>query len=581
MNNQWQILPKIKPDRYFGPKILEKYPHLHPIAWQLLANRQIKAEEVGDFLYFSYDQKKYNPFNFSQMNQAVDLIIKHIKAQNKITIYGDYDADGVTASALLTQILSTLHARVDAYIPHRTEEGYGLNKAAIESIARQGTKLLITVDNGIRSFQEVKRAQELGLEVIITDHHAPPSEKKDWPPAIIINPAADDSYPEKYLAGVGVAFKLAQALLARAKLNEAVKKELEERLLDLVAIGTVADCVRLQGENRILVKKGLERLNKKLRPGLKELAQAAQLNFDYGLDTYNIGFQIAPRLNAAGRLGHAKTALELLLTSEQDQARLLAAELQAKNWQRQQLTEKIITYIEQNIIADLKTESIIIAANLDLDEGEWHEGVIGLVAGRLTEKYYLPSLVLTKTKNKLKGSGRSISELNIVKLMEEASEFLEKFGGHPAACGFSLSLDNFEKFSQKVKKIAKQELGEIDLSPKLIIDAELDLAQADEELAEVVSRFAPFGEGNPQPQFLVRQVQVREIRQMGKDNKHLKLRLSSTDTWRTAVGFYQADKWNDLKIGETIDIVFHLIVNEFNGRREPQLKIVDIKEAQK
>ena len=551
------------------------------VVLQLLFNRGlVEKNDIEEFLNPDYEKHSHDSFLFLQMNQAVDLIIKHIKEGNKIIIYGDYDADGVTSSALLFEILTILKANPEVYIPDRVSEGYGLNNGAIDQLINEGAKLIITVDGGIRNKDEVDYAKSKGLDVIITDHHVGPDSKKDLPDCLIINPVLEhEKYPFKYLAGVGVAFKLAKAITSKAKLNKSVKQKLEEQILDLVAIGTVADCVRLTGENRILVKKGLEVLNKTKRKGLQELIKVAQINGDKKLEAWNIGFQIGPRLNAAGRMDHANTAFELLATKNKDEAIILARRLNNRNIERQKNTEEIFNEVEKQINIESDDKIIIGVCPSDNRKGEaWNEGIIGLVAGRICAKYYLPVLIITRAKDGYKGSGRSIDEFNMISAINNCVEFLDKFGGHPAACGFSLTEDNLEKFTNEIKQIAKEKLEKIDLTPKLKIEMEIGLDEVGEEIIKDIEMFSPFGQNNEKPKFMSRGIFIVDITTMGIDGKHIKFKVKNeTSGIISALGFGQAEKWQDLRIGDKIDIVYYIEMNEFNGRREAQLKIVDIK----
>ena len=550
-----------------------KYPEFSKIILQLLYNRGLKEkQEIEEFLKPEY-AKSHDPFLFKDMEAAVDLIIKHAKAKDKIVVYGDYDADGVTSSAVLHDVLKALRVDVDVYIPDRISEGYGLNKGAMDEINKLGAKLVITVDCGVRNKEEVGYAKQLGMDVIITDHHITPENESDYPDCLIINPIVkNENYPFKYLSGVGVAFKLAKALISKSKLSEEDKVKLEESVLDLVAIGTVADCVNTFGENRILIKKGLEVMNLRKRKGLEELINVAQINGNKLLDTWNIGFQIAPRLNAAGRMDPANTAFELLVTKDKEEAADIAKRLNERNTDRQVITEEIVRQVEQQVNLD---DKIIIGL---CSEGEfWEEGVIGLVAGRITERYYKPTLVITKCEQGLKGSGRSIEELDIIKTIEECKEFLLKFGGHPAACGFSLESEKFNDFADKVREVANKKLEGVDLRPKLKIEAELNLGDIDEKLIDDIERFGPFGQGNDRPKFTSRGVMVLDKMNMGFEGQHIKLRLKSDDSGIiNAIGFGQSQYWNSLAIGDKIDIVYYLDLNEFNGKKEAQMKIVDV-----
>lgn len=545
---------------------------------QLLFNRGIVTSQAAKvFLHGNYTTDKHDPQLIANMSEAVAIIIDAVKAGELIVIYGDYDADGVTSAAVLSETLRLLKARVEVYIPDRVSEGYGMNKDALAEIHRMGASLVITVDNGIRSGEEVKYAQSLGLKVVITDHHIPADDRADWPQTTIVNPwTCTDCYPFSSLAGVGVAAKVATAIIAETKLDDDLKLKLEERILDLVALGTVADCVPLLGENRLLVKKGLEVINRRKRLGLNELMEIAKLDANKNIDSWNIGFQLAPRLNAAGRINHANAAFELLTASDTARAKELSLELNTSNSYRQQITDELV----KRAIIDYEagvSRNLIVAVS---PEGEiWNEGVIGLAAGRLVEKYYRPSLVITGEHGSYKGSGRSIKELNLIATLSEAGEFLEKFGGHKAACGFSISGDhNLQKFIQKMGELVDTKLAGLDLKPSLEVDLEIDLNIVSEEVIHEIEALAPFGEANPKPLFISRGVQIMDIMKMGAEAQHLKLRLQQNDSaLRTAIGFSVSKLWHDLRIGDTINVVYYLEINDFNGRREPQLKIVDIK----
>ncbi len=564
----WQI--KKPADKHF----IQKHPNLNRVILQLLYNREIKEkEEIRKFLEPDYKIDLFDPFLFANMNEAVDLIIKHIKAQNKIVVYGDYDADGITASALLVKALSILHAKVDVYIPYRVEEGYGLNKKAIKYIAQNKTKLIITVDTGIRNKEEIEYAKKLGVDIVLTDHHFIPKEE-ELPPCLIINPILEEEkYPFKFLAGVGVAFKLATAIISRAKLDKSTKNKIERRLLDLVAVGTIADCVSLLGENRILAKYGLEELNNTKNIGLQELIKATSIQ-DSKIDSWNVSFQIAPRLNAAGRMDHANTAFELLVTNNREEASVLSRRLNDKNQQRQEVTEEIIQEVEDQL-KNQKEEKILIG--ISKKEQAWNEGVIGLVAGRITEKYYKPTLIISCARDEWRGSGRSIEEFNLIKAIENCKSILNKYGGHRLACGFGVSDRNLGLFIDKIRRIANKELEGIDLRPKLTIETELNLDDITEDLIKEIERLAPFGQDNPRPMFLSRSVSIVDIINMGLNNEHIKLRLRGRESRLIdALGFYQSEKWKNIKIGDIIDIVYYLEMNSFNGYSTPQLKIIDI-----
>ena len=565
---EWKLSPEV------SSEFVSKFPNLDKLTLQLLFNRNItEKEEIEYFVNPNYSNTTFDPFLFKDMSAAVELVISHIKKQNKIVIYGDYDVDGVTSSSLLLSTIRSLKGIAEVYIPDRKSEGYGINNGAIDNIEKDKGRLLISVDCGIRNRDEVAYAKEKGLDVIITDHHIASEKKEDLPECLIINPKTPgETYPYKQLAGVGVAFKLSEALISKAKIDDELKTRLVERGMDLLAIGTVADCVELTGENRALLIKGLDVLDSTNRPGIRELKNIAKINDDKKIESWNIGFQIAPRLNAAGRMGDAYSAYELLTTEDRAEAKKLAEELNRRNVKRQEVTEEIIDYTEKNLNHN---DSILIS--ISPDGVVWEEGVVGLVSGRVTEKYYKPSLIITRTEKGYKGSGRSIDELNILDLLKKCSDTIEKYGGHAKACGFSIDEDKIDDFVKCVKKEASIALSGLELSPKIKIEAKIDLGSIDVELIDRVLKFAPFGEANPAPLFMSKEVKVMDKMQMGADGQHLKLRLKNGgSSMLNALGFWQTEKWKDVEVGDTIDIVYTLENNKFNGRTDPQMRIVDI-----
>jgi len=572
MANKWRLKPAATND------FIKENSEYSKIILQLLFNRRLMKKQDIE-LFFQPDKISLSdPFLFKNMKTAVALAIKHIKEQNLIVVYGDFDADGVTATAALIEILNIFKAKTGVYIPGRASEGYGLNKKAIDQLIKLGAKLIITVDNGIRNKEEVSYAKSKGLDIIITDHHEPPPDKNDWPDCLIINPKSED-YSYKNLAGVGVAFKFAQGLIKLSKLDEQLKNKVAEKVLDLVAIGTVADMVSLLGENRTLVSQGLKIINQQKRLGIVELIKTAQINGNLykRVNALNIGWQISPRLNSAGRLDHANTAYELLITKDKDEAQTIAKKLNLKNGERQKITEAITEACRKTIEEKLLGDKILIVCSPNIENAtaeSWSEGVVGLVAGRLCDAYERPVLVITKIKNEIKGSGRSIDEFNIMEAIESSSRYLEKFGGHAAACGFTLkSREDLEKFSREMKKIVNQALAKVELASKVLIEAEIELSDINDELLKMLEKFEPFGEDNQRPKFLSRGLQITDKMNMGASAQHIKFRFGLI--W--AVAFSQAENLKDLKIGDKVDAVYYLEFNEFNGRRTAQMKIVDIK----
>ncbi|MDD4412170.1 MAG: single-stranded-DNA-specific exonuclease RecJ [Patescibacteria group bacterium] len=565
----WQVYPKISEA---DKKLLGDYSD---IISQLLFNRGIK-DRVAAKIFFSADWQieSPDPFLFKDMKLAVELIVKHVKANNKIAVVGDYDADGVTSSAVLKRVLTAIKGNVDVWIPNRLGEGYGVSKKIIDNIVKSGAKLIITVDNGIRAKAEVAYAKTKGIDVIVTDHHMGPDDLTDYPDAVIINPILpQENYPFKYLAGVGVAFKLMSALIKTSTLNEQQKERLLSQVLDLVAIGTVADCVLLLDENRLLVRQGLIELNRQLKPGIRSLVNSAGLKEE--ISEWSIGWQLAPRLNVAGRLEHANTSYELLVTDDQAEADKLALNLNNQNSTRQFETARIVEYAEHVVEAGLKNDKIIILTSPDLSgiDDKWLEGVIGLVAGRICEKYGRPTLVICKSEGVIKGSGRSIESVNIVQFLDNFQEHLARYGGHKMACGFTVkNKESLDNFVSQAREFAENNFKIDDLIPRLKIDMVLDQNQLTGALADQIIKLAPFGQGNPIPVFVTYGVKVMDLMPMGSESQHWKMRFGSI--W--SIAFSGAKKWPDLQPGETVDIVYTLEWNKYNGYKNLQLKIIDL-----
>lgn len=589
METKWVIKPKI------DKKTREAFPEHSPLILQLLHNRGLNTQEAIDE-FFSPDYKNdiHNPFLLQGMKKAVKRISEAIEKKEKILVYGDYDADGVTSSALIIKTLKFLGAKeVSVYIPDRAKEGYGLNTEAIGQISKKGIRLIITVDCGIASGKEINLAAKLGIDAIVTDHHWVPEK---LPKSIAnINPKQkNDKYPYKNLAGVGVAFKLAQGLLARStgnknKNSEEPKDKLsfEKWLLDLVAIGTVADSVPLLGENRTLLNYGLIVLNKTKNVGLVELIKkinSAKISpgrdgQKITIDSDTIGYQIAPRINAAGRMDHANTSFELLNTNSAKEAQGLALSLEALNSQRQGLTEKIIRQIRERI-GTCPKEKIIFEG-----DGAWPIGILGLVAGKLTDEYSRPVFIYNKGENFSGGSCRSIPSFNIIEALSCCKAMLLEFGGHKGAAGFKTENQNLEKLKKEILKIAEKEIKSEKLVPSVEIDAEIEARNINWEFFEQTSRLAPYGEENPEPIFLLRNMSVNEIRTVGNGEKHLKLKLLTSAAPKEkpqifqAIGFNFGQWSNSLKAESLIDIAFTLTANRWNGNCNLEFKIVDLKKA--
>lgn len=551
---------------------------IHPIALQLLFQRGIDTQEkIKKFLVPDYERDIHDPFLFSQMQKVIRRIEEALGKKEKVAIFGDYDADGVTSTVVLKETFDELGIDSLVYIPDKRLEGYGLNIQAVEELGEKNVKLIITVDCGITNLKEVERANEKGMDVVIVDHHHVPEE---LPSAFaIVNPHFEKSgYPFSYLAGVGVVFKVVQALYQQF-LPE--KQEQTKWLLDLVALGTVADCVPLLDENRTIVAYGLVVLSKTRRVGLKELFAVGRIFIDENNipDARKISFQIAPRINAAGRMDHANTAYNLLAEKNQVKARSLALELEASNQKRQQETERVAE--EVRILANnmFKNKKFIFAV------GEHFPiGTAGLVAGKIAEEFNKPTAVLQKEEKVSRGSFRSIPGINIIEKLEECRNLLIKCGGHHQAAGITVANDKLDEFYEKLNRLIKKELEGKECVSEIKADAKLTAADIDFELAENLMKFAPFGEGNPQPVFLMEKVVIGEIRPVGTNGQHMKLFLRSCDGSPKifeAIGFNLNKKFSHLKEGNTVDIIFNLEVDSWNGNKKIQLKLVDLKVSQR
>lgn len=546
---------------------------------QVLYNRGFNdPDEAHRFLYAN-DPAHGHMLGFKgkklAIDQALARIRRAIKSAEQIVIYGDFDADGVTSTALLVQVLKAMGANVTPYIPHRVDEGYGLNGEALLKLARAGAKLVITVDCGIRSVEEVEDGKACGLDIIVTDHH---SLGPELPRAFsVINPKCDDcEYTEDMLAGVGVAYRLAEALLTIAGSGRRGDKPLPtpDDLLDLVAIGTVADLAPLdRPENRALVWRGLEILNQSKRPGIRALMEVAGLRSGAVL-AMHIGFGLGPRINAAGRLDSAETALQLLLTEDEREAVQLAQKLQSLNTLRQELTRAAQETIRQQLESDGLLDQPLIFAG---DTG-FKPGIVGLVAGRLTEEFYRPAVVMEFGEDESRASCRSIPEFDITTALDKCAGLLVRHGGHAQAAGFTVKNENLPALKAQLMDMAHAALDGQDLKPRLEIDAVVSAENLSMDLAEELKALEPTGHHNSTPVFVTRGVRVLEMRTVGKEDKHLKLKLSRIGQQPLdAIGFNLADY--QPKPDDCVDVVYQLEINEWNGHRGVQLRMEDIRPA--
>jgi len=548
---RWQLLPQ-PPDEYL------RAANLPPIIAQLLYNRGAHLSEIEPFLAADH-RLEGNPFLLPDMSQAVSRIYKALLTGEKIAIYGDFDVDGIAATAVLVEGLSQLGGKIITYMPDRFSEGHGLKSAAIEKLHSQGAVLIITVDCGITDLAEAKQAREMGLDMIITDHHIPLAV---LPQAVAVIDAKrrDSCYPFSELAGVGVAFKLVQALFYKDNRGKKLPQ-----LLDLVALGTVTDLVPMIGENRYLVKEGLKVLNNTHRIGLQEMANLARLEVGK-LDAESISWALGPRLNAAGRVNDATTGYRLLTTNSLEEAHQLAVELEERNAERQRLTSKTLHRVREQLDAKMHLPLLI-----DGDES-YPVGVIGLIAGKLVDEFYKPAIVLNLGAEICRGSARSIPEFNIAEALGECQDLLITFGGHPLAAGFTIKRENLARLEEKLMGLAKEQLSHLDLCPKLVIDAEVPLSALAGDAFNLIQQLEPFGKGNPQPTFLTRQVKLIERRNFGNQDKHLGLKLKQGSVMWEAVFFnFNARE----KIPPLIDIVYNIEKSRWGGEKVLRLNLRD------
>lgn len=549
--------------------ILRHELRISPVLAGLLASRGITTvEEARLFLEGNLDLM-HDPFEMADMDKAVKSIRQYLGRGDKILVYGDYDADGTTGTALLVKVLRSLGGQVGYYVPHRTEEGYGLHLEALRKAHREGYKLVVTVDCGISSREEIAlNCAENGPEVIVTDHHEPPEE---LPAALaVINPKRSDCpYRFKELAGVGVALKLAQALLKDAGPGAGDWKQ----YLDLACLGTVADIVPLTGENRIIVKYGLPVLSGTGNPGLRALMQAAGVRTD-SLSTRDVGFALAPRLNAAGRIGDASLAVDLFLTNDPEEASEMASLLDRGNQERQRVESLVLAEAMGMLDANpsLADGKVIVLAG----EG-WHSGVVGIVASRLVERFYRPVLMIALEGGQGKGSGRSVPGLHLYNALNHCAEHLVRFGGHAQAAGFTINADSVDAFRRSINNYVERSIDEGVFVPGLDLDALVSLNEINDGFIREIQQMAPFGHCNPGPVLACRGVNLVSFREIGKNGGHLKLMLRDKETFMDGIAFKMASCAGEIASASEVDVAFFPSVNVWNGRRSIQLEVKDIR----
>lgn len=560
MNKKWQVY---EIDELEINRISQKF-NLNKMLSAILINRKIKEEDIEMFLRPTR-KNFHDPFLMPDMGKAVDRIIKAINNQEKIIIYGDYDVDGITSITVLKSFLENIGISVDSYIPNRLQEGYGLNKPAIDEIVKNKYDLMITVDCGISGIDEIEYANSLGLETIVTDHHEVGDKLPDAI-AVVDAKRKDNQYPCRDLAGVGVVFKLIQALGIKLGLEE--KEYL--KYLDIVCVGTISDIVPLVGENRVIAKLGLMLVQQTKNMGLKSLLISSGYK---NIDSTAISFGVAPRINACGRMGHADEALKLFLSKDIYEVNELTKKLNYYNTLRQEkekaIYEDAIKQIERDKLNEKNT--IIIAGE------NWHHGVIGIVSSKITDLYFKPSILLCYEDDIAKGSGRSIPGFDLHDALMKCQDTIEKFGGHSMAIGITIKRDKFEDFKNEFEKVAKD--AKIDeIIPIINIDAKINLNEINKEIVESLKQLEPFGEGNKTPIFVLKNLKIDSIRSLS-EGKHIKMTLKDGNTIINAIGFNLGYLANEYKIGEKIDVVGTLEINSFNGVDNLQINLKDVSKS--
>ena len=532
----------------------------------LLVNRGIvSAFEARRFLQPQFEHLR-DPYGMRDLSIAVHRVLDAIERNEKILIYGDYDVDGATAVVILKKALDLLDARTSYHIPRRLLDGYGMKSDVVERAAIEGVRLVISVDTGIKAFDVVEKASQLGVDCIITDHHLP---ENGLPHALaVLNPKRPDcSYPDKNLSGVGVAFKLVQALLMKAG-----REKLLPSFLKIVAIGTIADVVPLIGENRVLAKLGLEGLQVPVNFGLKSLIEAAGLD-GKAITSSDVGFRIAPRINAVGRLGDVEQVIRLFTSTDEEQTRILAGEMNRLNRERQQIEDQILKCIEERFDAEpeLVSDWVIV-----VDGEGWHRGVIGIAATKLTERFHRPVLVISREGDQGYGSGRAPNGFQLLCALDHCRDLFGRFGGHAQAVGFQLPISRLGELRRIVNDYARQTIQLEDLQPSLEAEAELRLSDVDHALFEQIQRLSPFGMSNPQPLFLVRDVRVIADPRVLK-NRHLKFRVEQDGKSMDAIGWNMAQHCQPIvESSQLLSLAFELSESTFQSMKSLQLVVKDI-----
>ena len=561
MNKTWKVNDI---DKKRAEEISKKF-NLEMLASNVLANKDLSDEEIEIFLNPTRNNF-HDPFLMPDMKIAVDRILKAIENNEKILIYGDYDADGITSTTILKRFFNDRNIDVGTYIPNRLDEGYGLNKDAIESIKKDDYKLIITVDTGITANEQIVDAKNAGIDVIVTDHHEPGEELPDAI-AVVDCKRKDNKYPFRELAGCGVAFKLICALAQKLELNE------NEALkyIDLACVGTISDIVPLEDENRIIAKLGLLLLKQTRNLGLRELIRTIGFK---EITSETISFGIAPRINACGRMGHQEVALNLFTSDDPIKVREYAYSLEEYNKERQAIEKRIY----EESLKLLEKENIEDKSCIVLGNTNWHNGVIGIVSSKITDKYYKPSLLICFEDNIGKGSGRSIPGFDLHEALTKCSSNLESFGGHSMAVGLKLKKEKYEAFKKEIEEYTKENIKEDVLDREILIDQELQNKDITIHSVRELELLEPFGEGNQEPIVLYKNLKIESIRTLS-EGKHIKLNLKNENIKIDAIGFNMGQLANEYLIGDKVDVVGNIKVNTFNNFETIQITLIDIRKS--
>lgn len=524
--------------------------------------------EAKDYFRPSIDAI-HDPFLMDGMEKATRRVIEAVTSNQKICVYGDYDVDGTCSAAIMYMFLKELDANVEVYIPNRITEGYGISVTSVDILKERGTDLIISVDCGITAVEEVTHANKLGIDTIICDHHQP---KDVLPPAFaILDPLKpNDEYPFNYLSGAGIAFKLARAIA-----DKIGRKELVLDYLDLVALAAAADIVPLVDENRILVKEGIEKINNNPRPGIQALMKRARMT-PGNLSAGQIVFTVAPRINAVGRMGDAYRAVELFVTKDYAEAERLAGVLEGENFERRKVDEVTFSHAIELAREDIENNDSL---GLVLHDDNWHPGVIGIVASRLVEKFYRPTIMLTTIDGVAKGSARSIIGFNIYEALQQCKDLLVQFGGHKAAAGLEIKIDKIDEFRKRFNEILRETLTAQDVKPEVIIDQKISLHDITPKFVRILNQFAPFGPGNMRPVFLAENVNVKSTpRIVGTNHMVVSFSQNGTDRIYDSIGFNMGVFANQIeKDKNKVDIVFTIEKIVRDGRTYPQLRLKDLR----